>query len=253
MSVKPETSEQTVARYVYGIVPAGTSLDGLDASGMGGAVQLVSRGTVGAVVEPVDPARPFGKRKDLVAHGDVLNAIALKGPVLPMRFGSVVSGADAVVDELLAPQEQHFRAMLDEVADRVQLTVRVRYVLDEVLAEIVRTDPEVAALRRRTAGLPEEVHHAERVRLGELVARAVEARRRDDERLVRDRLAPHAEDHVVKETGGMDGLAELSFVVRRDRQSELEEAAEALAVELEGLARVSLVGPMALYDFMPGH
>lgn len=249
------TSMSTVtdtAWYVYGIVPAGTSLDGLDESGMGGDLQVVARGAVGAVVEPVDPDRPFGKRKDLVAHGDVLNALAQRGPVLPMRFGSVVGGADAVVDELLAPQEEQFLAMLEEVDDRVQLTVRVRYVLDELLADIVRADPEIAELRRRTAGLPEEAHHAERVRLGELVARAVEARRLDDERVVRDRLAPYAEDHVLKETGGMDGLAELSVVVRRDGQARFEEAAEALAVELEGLARVSLVGPMALYDFMPG-
>jgi hypothetical protein len=49
----------------------------------------------------------------------------------------------------------------------------------------------------------------------------------------------------------MDGLTELSFEVRRDREVRFAEVAEALAEEMDGRARISLVGPMALYDFIP--
>jgi hypothetical protein len=239
------------AYYVYGIVPAGASVGDLEDAGMGASVQLVEHGPVGALVEVVDPERPLGRRRDLVAHSTVLNTMAVRGPVLPMRFGSVVQGLDAVREELLAPQRDHFVALLDQVRGKVQFTLRARYVLDTVLAEVVEAEPEVAELRRRTAGLPEEATHYERIRLGELVAQAVDVRRRQDGQMLLERLVDHAEDHLVLEVSGMDNLAEFAFLVDAERQGELEHAAEVLAEELDGRVRLSLVGPMALYDFVP--
>jgi hypothetical protein len=242
---------EDLACYVYGIVPADASLDGLEDSGMGEAVVLVADGPVGALVEAVDPERPLGRRRDLVAHSTVLNTMAERGPVLPLRFGSVVHDEHVVRQELLAPQRDHFSALLADVAGKVQFTLRARYELDAVLAEVVDSEPEVAELRRRTAGLPEEATHYDRVRLGELVAQAVDVRRRQDAQQIRERLAPHALDHVVREVSGMDSLAELSFLVDTEHRDDLEGAAEQLAAELDGRARLSLVGPMALYDFVP--
>ena len=242
---------EDLACYVYGIVPADASLDGLEDAGMGETVTLVVGGAVGALAEAVDPERPLGRRRDLVAHSTVLNTMAERGPVLPLRFGSVVQDGHSVREELLAPQQGHFTALLAEVAGKVQFTLRARYELDSVLAEIVEAEPEVAELRRRTADLPEEATHYERVRLGELVAQAVDVRRRQDADHIRERLAPHALDHVVREVSGMDSLAELSFLVDVERRDDLEAAAEQLAAELAGRARLSLVGPMALYDFVP--
>lgn len=239
------------AYYVYGIVPTGAPVDDLGDAGMGDAVQLVVDGPVAALVEAIDPERPLGRRRDLVAHSTVLNTMATRGPVLPMRFGSVVQGPEAVRHELLGPQREHFLSLLDQVSGKVQFNLRARYVLDTVLAEIVSTDPEVAELRRRTAGVPEEASHYDRIRLGELVAQAVDVRRHKEGRQILTRLAPHAADHIVREVSGMDDLAEFAFLVEADRQGDLEHAAELLAEELDGRVRLSLVGPMALYDFVP--
>lgn len=257
MSMATITTEEAAemtdsAFYVYGIVPADAAVDVLDASdGMGSEVRLVTDGPVGALVESIDPERPLGRRRDLVAHSTVLNTMAAHGPVLPMRFGSVVAGEAAVVDELLAPQRDHFAALLEQVAGRLQFNVRARYVLDTVLAEIVRSEPEVAELRRRTADLPEDASHYDRIRLGELVARAVDVRREAHTRRLLEGLVPHAEDYLVREVSGMDNVAEVSFLVTEEQRADFEQAAEVLAEEWEGTARVSLVGPMALYDFVP--
>ena len=245
-------ADTTEAFYVYGIVPAAAPVGDLDeAAGMGGGLRLLTEGEIGAVVESVDPDRPLGRRRDLVAHSTVLNALALHGPVLPMRFGSVVLGEKAVVDELLRAQHEHFAALLDEVAGKYQFNLRARYVLDTVLAEVIAAEPEIAELRQRTAGLPEDASYYDRVRLGELVAKAVDVRRQHDSRHLVDVLAAHTEDYTVREGSGMDDLAEISFLVTSDRQSAFEQAAEALAEEMDGRARLSLVGPMALYDFVP--
>ena len=177
-------------------------------AGLGGQVELHTDGSVGALVEAVEIDRPLGRRRDLVAHSTVLNTMAAHGPVLPMRFGSVVDGERAVVEELLAPQQEHFLEMLDQVAGHVQFTLRAHYVLDTVLAEIVAADPEIAQLRRETADLPEDATHFKRIRLGELVSKAVDARRRADAEDLISRIAPVVEDWVAREVAGMDTMAD---------------------------------------------
>ena len=202
-------------------------------------------------MEAVGIDRPLGRRRDLVAHSTVLNTMAAHGPVLPMRFGSVVDGERAVVEELLAPQQEHFLEMLDQVAGYVQFTLRAHYVLDTVLAEIVAADPEIAQLRRETADLPEDATHFKRIRLGELVSKAVDARRRADAEDLVSRISPLVEDWVAREVAGMDTMADYALLVSSDQQGELEAAAEVLAAELDGRVRLSLAGPMAVFDFVP--
>ena len=246
------TLEEPPARYVYGIVPAGASLEALaGVEGLGAGPRLVVAGQLGALVEPVDDERALGRRRDLVAHSAVLNAMAAHGPVLPLRFGSVLHDEDAVVEDLLGPQEAHFVSLLTELAGRVQLTLRARYVLDAVLAEIVRSDDEIARLREATAGLSEDASHYERIRLGELVAQAVERQRAVDVGRILDAVLPLAERHVVREVSGMDSLLDVAVLVPTEGQKDLEDVAEELAEGFDGWARLSLVGPTAAYDFVP--
>lgn len=239
------------ALYVYGIVPADTDVSELDGvESIGGHLRLLTHGSVGALIDAIDSGRALGRR-DLVAHSSVLNALAIRGPVLPMRFGSVVEGENAVLHDLLHPQGEHFLMLLEQVAGRIQFNLRARYVFETVLAEVVAADPQVAELRRRTRELSEDATHYERIRLGELVANGVEVRREaDTERLV-DRLKTLAEDYSIREVSGMDSLAEVAFLVDASQQSTFERAAEVLAEEMDGRVRLSLVGPMALYDFIP--
>ncbi len=253
-STADETLQEPAARYVYGIVPAEASLAALEGvEGLGAAARLVVVGQLGALVEPVEEERALGRRRDLVAHSAVLNAMAAHGPVLPLRFGSVVRDEETVVEELLGPQEEHFAALLGELTGRVQLTLRARYVLDALLAEIVRSDPEIARLRESTVGVSEDASHYERIRLGELVAQAVDRHRAVDADQILDAVLPLAERHVVREASGMDALLDVAVLVTTDRLGELEEVAEQLAAAYDGRARLSLVGPTAAYDFVPEH
>jgi hypothetical protein len=181
----------------------------------------------------------------------VLNEIADGHPVLPIRFGSVLDSKSSVVEELLRPRQEHFESLLERVAGKHQFNVRARYVLDRVLAEVVASEPEVAGLREQTRDLPEDATHYARIRLGERVSRAVEVRRERDGHAILERLAAHVHGYVVKDVSGMDSIAEFSFVVTDDERAGFEAEAESLARDMDGLARVSLVGPMALYDFVP--
>lgn len=240
------------ARYVYAVVPAGApvpdDLTGIDDA----AIELVAHGPVAAATGTIAIGRVFGRRDDLLAHSRVTDTLALASAVIPVRFGSVVSDADAVVAELLAPNADTFAAVLDELAGCRQFIVRARYDEEAVLAEIVAEYADIAALRERTRDQSEEASWAERIRLGELVARALELKRDADSAALLDLIAPAAADWNVRSAGEIDYLADVAFLVADERRDAFERAVEQAASDLAGRGRIRLVGPTAPYDFVPG-
>lgn len=238
------------AYHVLGIVPAGTRLPALPGADAGGLLLLACE-QVAALVHVVPADQPLGTRADLVTYSTVLDAVAAHGPVVPVRFGSVLAGREDVVTELLAPNHERFADLLSGLAGRVQFTVRARYEQEVVLAEVLAERPDIAALREQTRDQPEEASYYARVRQGELISQAVEDKRAVDGQALLDAMAPHAVSYHVREGSGPDHLSEVSFLVSSDERAAFEDAAEALAEMLHARARVRLLGPLAPYDFVP--
>ncbi len=101
-----------------------------------------------------------------------------------------------------------------------------------------------------TRDLPEDVAYAERVRLGELVARAVEDRQLSDASLVLDEVASFCDAVVERPVAGLERALDAALLVPESRREELEVRLERLAEELHPHIRLQLRGPMAPYDFV---
>jgi Gas vesicle synthesis protein GvpL/GvpF len=237
--------------YVYGIVAADAEPPA-EVTGIGEQpVGLVRHGRVGGVVSDLDSAGAVGKKSQLLAHSRVLDAVAAETAVIPLRFGTVLQSRSALVEDILAPDEQRWAELLEGLTGRSQFVVQARYDVDQVLAEVVAENPRIADLRSRTRGRPEtETYHA-RVQLGELVAAALEAKRETDAPRLLATLLPHGVDRTVRHgRGGIDHLLDVAFLVDDEQRGAFEGAAEELARSLAGRARVKLVGPTAPYDFV---
>lgn len=244
------TTEAGQGFYAYGIVPS--SRTGLPGRGMGfDEPRLAAVGPVAVVGEWVDLQENLAKKRYLTAHTDLLNQLAEGGPVLPLQFGAVLADDGQAVADLLGAGPDWYADRLAELEGLSQYVLRARYDLDEALAQLVESDPEIAALRERTRGRPEEERHDERVRLGQLVSQAMEARQGQDAAWVRSRIEPFVTHVAPRDVAGMDGLADLALALHADQVADFEAAAEELAEEAHPWALLSLVGPMAMYDFVP--
>jgi Gas vesicle synthesis protein GvpL/GvpF len=248
--VNPAEAEKPT--YVYGLIKSDTAVpDGLTGLGPSGKVWTIVHGPVAAIVSDVPIDRPLGVRGDLVAHEAVLDTVAAQAAVVPMRFPAVVE-EHAVVDELLAPNEDHFVALLDDLEGRVQFTLTGRYEQDAVLREVLQGDEEIRALREKVRELPEDAAYYDRVRLGELIVRALEQRRETEGAAIVDRLEPFAVATVTNQLAAPDDVVNVAFLVDRERQEEFENAVEDVGKDLAGRVRLRLLGPVAPYDFIPG-
>lgn len=108
----------------------------------------------------------------------------------------------------------------------------------------------IARLRERVSTLPPDASHFDRIRLGELVAGAVAAKREQDEREILERLQPLAADVRVD-----DGLSERvafkgSFLIARDRADEFDAVLDEVARMRSARMRFKVVGPLPPHSFV---
>ena len=195
--------------------------------------------------------RPLGVRSDLLAHEAVLDAVAARAAVVPMRFPSVVE-EEAVVAELLAPNEDYFLALLEELEGCVQFTLMGRYEQDAILREVVAGDNRIRALSHVVRVLPEDAAYFERVRLGELIVQALDERRRIEGARIVERLRPLAVTTTSNPLAAAEDVVNEAFLVERKRQQKFDDAVEEMGKELVGRVRLRLLGPVAPYDFTEG-
>jgi hypothetical protein len=233
--------------YVYGIVRAGASLDALERDEGLPPVRLVEAGDLAALVSD-SPER--ATRDSVLGHGRVLEAALEGSPVVPLRYGLVLTDEDAVRSEILEAHRDELAQLLERFDGRVQMTLKVYYREDAVVAAILAENPQLAQLRDATRGRPEEATYKERVRLGESLNKAIEQRRIADGKEILEGLRSLAE--AVGLEGPEDELmvAHVVFLLKRDEVGEFDLALEEIAQERAELMRFRLIGPMPAYHFI---
>jgi hypothetical protein len=245
------TTDQA-AVYVYGIVPADVEPEP-HATGVGdppGEVAVVRHGEIAALISTLESDRPLGTPDDLTAHAELLDGSAAVAPVLPLRFGAVMTDTEAVENELLGANEDEFRAALEQLEGRAQFVIRGRYVEDTILRELLEENDEAARLRDEIRDKPEDATRNARIALGELINQAIEAKRAEDTHRVVSELEQF--DALVnhRDPSHEEEAVHIAVLVELARQKDLEETLRRLGEDWEGRVELSLLGPMAAYDFV---
>jgi hypothetical protein len=236
--------------YVYGVTRASASSRSSGAGVDDQPVELVAHRGLAALVSDAPTVPVKANRLNLMAHARVLHDVVAERCVLPMQFGVVMPDRGAVRDELLDAAGDGLRAQLDSLEPYVELDVRAVCSEDALLRAVVAEHPEIGELRARLEGTSPEAGYYERIRLGELVARAVEARRDAIGGRIAHALEPLA---AAVEPGDIlhEGmLANAAFLVRRDSLPEVDAALEAVGSELGAAIRLHCMGPLAPHNFV---
>jgi len=230
-----------VAWYVYGVVPAGVVLDGLE---------VVSEHGLSAIVRRVDLAE-FGEeplRRNLedrawleqavASHDAVLSSVVGATPLVPLRFGAVFRD-EAGVREMLHEREGELRDALERLRGHVELGVKV-FLVDASPGE--ETKPAsgreylLQKQRARDAGSAAQTEALEQVRaLHEHLASLADGARAN----------PPQPPELSGRREAM--LLNGAYLVRRDEQPEFTAAAEDRD---DGRLEVVVTGPWPAYNFV---
>jgi hypothetical protein len=236
-------------QYVYGIVEATAQTP----RGRGIArapLRLVAGQDAAALVSEVKAERVRLGRDEVLVHARVLQRALQQGPVLPMRFGVVMSGPDEIRTRLLDEHGPDLRAQLTELEGKVEIRIRAVYEEDSLLREVVRERPDIASLSQTVRGGSDEATYYSRIRLGELIAAAVQRRREQDALAIVDALAPVALAVEVGDPAHERVVVQVSFLVERPRLAEFDETLEEVAAGYGGRIRFKYTGPLPPHSFV---
>ncbi|MFE0366499.1 MULTISPECIES: GvpL/GvpF family gas vesicle protein [Streptomyces] len=240
-----------MSTYVYGITAARHPALPEGTGGVGDPpreVRILKEGDLAAVVSDApEGLRP--KRRELLAHQNVLSEIGADGCVLPMRFGSVAPD-DKAVTGVLAERAEHYAERLGALDGRVEYNIKANHVEEAVLHHVMAENPEIRALaesNRQAGGGTYET----KIRLGEMVAAAVKGKEAEDATAL-ERALEAAADAVSVGPESTGWLANVSFLVKRETADQFLAAVERARDRMPHL-EVRVNGPLPPYSFVePG-
>ena len=240
----------TDAIYVYGIVPGDVQVED-DAQGIAGApVEVVRDGDIAALVSPIKTDHPIGKPEDLQTHAELLDGTASVAPVLPLRFGAVMTNAEAVAQELLREHHDDFAQALKSLEGHAEYVIKGRYDQKRFLSDMLDENEQARALRDDIQAKPEEAARNSRIALGELIANTVEVKRQADTQTVVDQLNDVATQVNVREPTHEWDAVHVALLAEVDREGEVQEIVDRLNEKGKGRTQLRLLGPLAPYDFV---
>jgi Gas vesicle synthesis protein GvpL/GvpF/Lsr2 len=237
--------------YVYGILPADIELAG-DMPGVGehpGLLRVIRSAGLAALVSEVDLSARPGSPDDRRTHREILDATASEVPVVPLRFGTILSSEDTVAGELLAARRDEFADALDRLDGRAEFLVKCRYVKESLLDEVASQNMQAARLRDTIDGDHPDAARDARIELGEILKEQVAATREEDTRALEEAMEGVCVASVARAPTHDLDAAHVAFLVAADQENEMQRVIDELAREWEGRIDLHVLGPMAAYHF----
>ena len=247
-------SDTTVAtgQYVYCIIRCPQHRQ-LRAAGLGGrddVVHTLHFRDLAAVVSDSPQDRYQQTRQNMLGHTVVLEEVMGALPLLPVRFGTVAPNAEAVTERLLKQRYEEFGRLLGEMDGMVELGLKALWREEVLFEEIVEANPDIRHLRDSLSGRPAPATHFGRMRLGEMVENAINAKRYADAQALLARLKPLAEQSRENALIGDRMVLNGAFLVPAEREAAFDHAIEQIDAEMGARMILKYVGPTPPYNFV---
>lgn len=238
-----------MALYVYGLM---RTEDGARAVAELASIEMIEYGALCALVSHVPDGDLRLRRDSALAHTETLQAAFNHGPVLPVRFGTVLPDAETLERDFLAPRAVTLLARLEALEEMAEMQVKVTYLEAPLLRSILAASPPLAQAAARIRALPAAATHFDRINVGEAIHKAVEARRQADAKDLVDQLRHLAVAVSVREPRHERAVLNAAFLVATDRLESFDAEVAQLCDGRADTMAFKLIGPMPPHSFADG-
>lgn len=236
--------------YLYGIVDADDRIPDVSTwSGLKDApLRTIAREGVAVVVSDVPQGRLRPRRKNLRIHHDTLRRLSDTTAVLPMAFGVIAEQSDDVVAFLDSHHETLFE-QLDTVRGHVEVTLRVRWDVDDIFDYFVSRYDDLREMRNALFQNGSSANRGEMIRLGEQFDGLLQAERQAHLNTVLDALDPVCRRVEPQDPKDESEVLNLACLVPRSGVEAFEEAVHRAAESFDDEFLFKYTDPMAPYSF----
>ena len=212
-------------------------------------VYSVSDGKVAAVMSDFSRDRIRPERAHLGAHKEVLARLMVDSTVLPMAFGMIANNLKAV-RKMLTLNEADFVEQLERVAGKVEMGLRVVWRVPNIFEYFIDHHPDLRATRDRLLGGYREVRQEDKLELGRFFEQLLTEDRETHFNTVEEVLATCCDAIKRLPLRQVAEVMNLSLLVERDRQKELDDAILTAARLFDDNYSFDVNGPWAPHNFV---
>jgi len=241
-------------KYVYCVIrsPKPRQFATLGIGERGDIVHTVHFDNLAAVVSDSPIIEYEQSRRNMMAHTLVLEEVMQELIILPVRFGTVapVPSEEAIRERVLKRRFGELHGLLQHMEGRVELGLKAFWYEGVIFQEIVAENLSIQRLRDSLNGRRPEETYYERIRLGEMVEKAMDNKRVEDSERILDRLRP-----LVHRTRKNDIITDRmvlnsAFLLDAPAQPEFDAAVQSLDDEMGKRLIFKYVGPVPPYNFV---
>lgn len=246
MALKPAPLN---GRYVYAIV-SGTPEGDFGPLGIDGRpVYVLTEGGISAVVSDVPNQRIRPQRMYLAAHQAVLRKLMEKTTPLPVAFGIIADGPEAV-GKTLRNDRKGFAVQLKRVSGKVEMGLRVSWDVPNIFEYFIHIHPELRSARDRYFGTNREPTQEEKLELGRLFDRILNEERENHTQQVEDILTSHCYEIKANTCSQERDILKMACLIGRERESEFEKGVFEAAALFDNNYAFDYNGPWAPHNFV---
>ncbi|NTW97509.1 MAG: GvpL/GvpF family gas vesicle protein [Oscillochloris sp.] len=216
----------------------------------GAIVHTINYKDLAAVVSDSPVIEYDNSRRNMMAHTAVLDEVMRDYTILPVRFGVIAPNAKSVSEQMLQRRYAEFDKLLRKMDGKAELGLKAFWYEDVVYREIVDSNPAISQLRNALVGRTPEETYYERIKLGELVEKAMNQLREGDVERILGALRPLACETRINQVITERMVLNAAFLVERAREPEFDQAIQQLDAELGKRLIFKYVGSAPPYNFV---
>ena len=239
-------------RYLYGIIESSKKVD-FGMIGIPGGEPLVTTENFRDLAVCVSnyPAQAEVKADvgHCLAHERALETIMQGFTVIPFEFGTVAPSV-ADIERMLLRHRNRIKLILKKLHGRVEVGVKVFWKSFEMAAqEVVKEHTAIAHYQKEIAAKPAEGTYKDRIRIGEMVAMALDEKRKKEASGLMKVLKNVSVEVNQGATGGDTLVFNASFLIRKIDYVKFENTLQMLGRRSKGRLDFKYTGPLPPYSF----
>jgi len=240
--------------YIYGIISTGQEQEfgPMGIGERGNLVHTVHYQDLAAIVSSSPIIKYPVTRANSMAHIKVLEMAMQNYTVLPVRFCTIAENRESILEKVLQARYQEFIDLLAEMQGKMELGVRARWTdLNAIFAEVVEENRDIKAIKEALLSeRNEQKKYAGKIKIGQLVQKALEEKKKREARELLEALKPLSLDHKENQIYGDMNLISVAFLITQEQESAFDLKMQELEKAYGERKQLKYIGPVVPYNFV---
>jgi len=190
-------------------------------------------------------------RQNMLAHEKVIEEVMKEfDSVLPVRFGTIASGADEIRN-LLDRRYREFKTLLRDMEHKIELGVKGLWIdMDAVFKELTCENKEIKRLKEKIQSDSNKKNIPAKMEAGRMVEIALAEKKEKEALKIVDVLRRIAFDIKLNKTAGDEMFINAAFLVDKGREKEFDNIMDDLSREYKERMKFMYAGPLPVFNFV---